>query len=94
MGTRVLATDQAKQTIQQFHALINGSLTESIRKLDQLGQQLSDPNTWDGPLAREFRGQVWPQARSANQKMLQELDRLRGEVQKITTDIMLAGGGQ
>jgi hypothetical protein len=93
MSTRVLATDQAKQTIQQFQSLINGPLAENVRKLEQLGQTLSDPNVWDGPLAREFRGQVWPQARSANQKMLEELNRLRGEIQKITTNIMLAGGG-
>ena len=93
MSTRVLATDQAKQTIQQFQALVNGSLADSVRKLEQLGQTLSDPNIWDGPLAREFRGTVWPEARRANQKMIEELNKLRVEVQKITTDIMLAGGG-
>jgi uncharacterized protein YukE len=94
MSTRVLATDQAKQTIQQFQSLVNGSLADSIRKLNQLGQTLSDPNVWDGPLAREFRGQVWPQANQANNKMLEELGKLRSEIQKITTNIMVAGGGQ
>jgi hypothetical protein len=92
MSTRVLSTEQAKQTIVQFQSLVNGPMAENIRKLEQLGQTLSDPNVWDGPLAREFRGQVWPQARSANQKMLEELNRLRTEVQKITNNIMLAGG--
>jgi uncharacterized protein YukE len=93
MPGRVLSTEQAKTSIQQVQAIINGGLAEQIDKLDKEGKTLSDPNVWDGPLAQQFRDQTWPETRSALEKAKQELDELRGQLQKISQNIMSAGGG-
>jgi uncharacterized protein YukE len=93
MAGRVLSTDQAKSSIQQVQSIITGGLTEQIERLDREGKTLSDPNVWDGPLAQQFRDQTWPETKSALEKAKQELDELRGQLQKISDNIMSAGGG-
>lgn len=93
MPGRVLATEQAKTSIQQVQAIINGGLTDEIAKLDQQGRTLSDPDVWDGPLAQQFRDQIWPETKAALDKAKQELDELRDQLDKISTNIMQAGGG-
>lgn len=91
--SRVLSTEQAKSAIQQLQAIINGGLTDQITQLDAQGKVLSDPNTWDGPLAEKFRGSTWPETRAALEKAKTELEELRGQLQQISTNIFSAGGG-
>jgi uncharacterized protein YukE len=91
-GTGV-STEQAKTSIQQVQAIINGGLSEQIAKLDGQGKMLSNPDVWDGPLAQMFRDQVWPETKSALDKVAQELDELRSQLQMIAHNIMQAGGG-
>lgn len=93
MPARVLSTDQAKTAIQQMQAIINGGLSEQIGKLDAQGKILSNADVWDGPLAQQFRDQVWPETKSALDKAKQELDELRDQLQRIAQNIMSAGGG-
>ncbi len=93
MAARVLSTDTAKAAITQLQAVITGGLSGEITKLDQQGRTLSDPEVWDGPLAQEFRDQTWPGVKSSLDKTQQELELLREQLQKITTNIMTAGGG-
>ena len=93
MAARVLSTEQAKTAIQQVQAIINGGLTEQIAKLDSQGKTLSNPDVWDGPLAQQFRDQTWPETKSALDKAKTELDELRDQLDKISADIMRAGGG-
>jgi hypothetical protein len=93
MTARVLSTDQAKTAIQQVQAIINGGLSEQIARLDAQGKLLSNPDVWDGPLAQRFRDQTWPETKSALDRAHQELDELRGQLQKIAANIMTAGGG-
>ena len=90
--SRVLSTDQAKTAITQIQAIISAGLTEQISKLDAQGKILSDPNVWDGQLAQTFRGDTWPQTRSALEKAKSELDQLRDQLQRIAQNIMQAGG--
>jgi uncharacterized protein YukE len=71
--------------------IINGGLTDQIRALNAEGQKLSDPNSWDGPLARQFRSD-WPDVHRKLVAMADELDRLRTRVQRINDDILRAGG--
>lgn len=92
MAGRVLSTDTAKQSIQKMQTLINGSLQESISSLDNLGQTLSDANVWDGRLAEQFRGDVWPSMKSALDQLQNHLDELRANIQQINENIMTAGG--
>ena len=93
MPARVLATEQAKTSIQQVQAIINGGLADEIAKLDQQGRTLSEPDVWDGPLAQQFRDQIWPETKAALDKAKQELDELRDQLDRISTNIMQAGGG-
>ena len=91
--SRVLSTDEAKEAIRQIQSIVNGGLTDQIQALDNQGQRLSAPDVWDGPLASQFRGQVWPETRNALEKAKAELEQLRANLQKIATDIFTAGGG-
>jgi uncharacterized protein YukE len=93
MAARVLSTEQAKSAIQQVQAIINGGLTEQISRLDGQGKILSNPDVWDGPLAQQFRDQTWPETKSALDRAHQELDQLREQLQRISQNIMTAGGG-
>ena len=90
--SRVLSTEQAKQAIQQMQSIINGGFTDQISQLDAQGRTLSDPNVWDGPLAERFRGSTWPETKSALDKAKTELEQLRDQLQRISTDIFSAGG--
>jgi uncharacterized protein YukE len=92
MSQRVVASAQAKQAATQMQQVLSGQLQDTLRRLDQLGTTLSQPNEWDGRLAQQFRSQEWPQVKSANQKMLQQLEQLQQSVQKIVQNIMQAGG--
>ncbi|ERF55004.1 hypothetical protein [Cutibacterium granulosum] len=92
--SRVLSTDEAKDSIRQIQSIINNGLTEQITALDQQGQVLSTPDVWDGPLAEQFRSQMWPETRSALEKAKAQLEELRSNLDKIATDIFTAGGGQ
>ncbi|MEA2242222.1 MAG: hypothetical protein QOI98_381 [Solirubrobacteraceae bacterium] len=93
MPGRVLSTEQAKTSIHQVQAIVNGGLAEQIAKLDSQGKMLSCPDVWDGPLAQTFRDQIWPETKSALEKVKQELDELRGQLERIAQNIMHAGGG-
>ncbi|UWX96421.1 pyrophosphorylase [Arthrobacter zhaoxinii] len=91
--SRVLSTEQAKSAINQVQSIINGGFTDQISALDAQGKILSDPNTWDGPLAAQFRGSTWPETKAALDKARQELEELRTQLQKISENIFSAGGG-
>jgi hypothetical protein len=90
---RILASDEAKTAIKQLQSIISGGFTDQITQLDSKGQVLSDPNVWDGPLASTFRSSTWPETKAALDKAKQELDELRGQLDKIAADIFSAGGG-
>ena len=91
--SRVLSTEEAKSAISQIQRIIQGGLNDQIQALDVQGQILSQPNVWDGPLAQQFRSETWPQTKSALDKVQQELEELRAQLEKISRDIFTAGGG-
>ena len=93
MSDRVLSSQAAKDAIQKIQSIINGGLTEQINALNNEGQQLSDPNNWDGPLASTSRNETWPHTHQSLQKASQDLTELNKQLQKIATDIFQAGGG-
>jgi uncharacterized protein YukE len=92
MAMRVLSTEAAKTAIVQVQAIVNGGLLDEIGKLDQQGRTLSNPEVWDGPLAQQFRDQTWPETKSALDRARLELDELRDQLQRISQNIMTAGG--
>jgi uncharacterized protein YukE len=89
---RVVSSDEARQAVTQMQSIINGGLSQEIRNLGTQGRILVDPHNWDGSLASQFRGEVWPQTETALNKVLTELEQLRQKISQINTDIMTAGG--
>jgi hypothetical protein len=90
--SRVLSTETAKQSIVQMQSIINGGLLDAINQLDREGQTLSQPEVWDGQLAAQFRGEVWPSSKSALDQVKVQLEELRLQLDKINVNIMTAGG--
>lgn len=90
--SRVLTTDEARSAIRQIQSIIGGGFTEQISRLDTQGRILSDANVWDGPLAAQFRGSVWPDTKSALDTAKNELEQLRVQLDRISQDIFAAGG--
>ncbi len=90
---RVLSTDQAASAIQQIQSILNSEFEGTISKLDSQGKVLADPQVWDGPLAGQFRGEVWPAVSKSLQDTKLRLDDLRARLDRIHQDIMQAGGG-
>lgn len=90
---RVLSTEEAKAAIGRLQSIIGGGFAEQISALDAQGRTLSDPNVWDGPLAQSFRNTTWPQTKTALDRARQELEELRGQLEKISVNIFTAGGG-
>jgi hypothetical protein len=88
----VKSSQQAVQAAQHIQTIINNDLQGAIAKLNQQAATLSDPNVFEGPLAQKFRNQVWPEAQKTLNQIKTDLERLRGEVQNITQEIMRAGG--
>ena len=87
----VKSTDLAHAEATKMLSIINSQMPTLISQLNSHGQQLSDPNNWDGPLAQRFRGEVWPQAKGDLDKMKTGLEQLQQQVQKILTNITNAG---
>jgi hypothetical protein len=92
MALRVLSTEAAKTAIVGVQSIVNGGLLDEIGKLDQQGRTLSNPEVWDGPLAQQFRDQTWPETKAALDRARVELDELRDQLQRISQNIMTAGG--
>ncbi len=88
---RVLSTEEARTSVTQMQAIINGGLLEQIQSLDAQGQRLSDPNVWDGQLAAQFRS-TWPETKRALENMRTQLEELRQQAEGINRNIMTAGG--
>ena len=92
MSDRVLSTDTAKQAINQLQTIINNGFNDQINQLNKQGETLSNRNNWDGPLANQFREDVWPQTHKALIQAKDELEKLQVNLQKISEEIFRAGG--
>ena len=93
VSDRVLSSQAAKDAITAMQNIINGGLQNEINNLNQQGNQLKDPNNWDGPLAERFRNDTWPGVENTLRNLTQELTDLREQLNQISTDIFQAGGG-
>lgn len=93
MSSRVLSSQEAEDAIKAIRTILDGPLTEQIDALAKHGQTLSQPDVWDGALARQFRSQ-WPETHSTLIKAKQAVEELRAEAERINQDIVSAGGGR
>ncbi|MGH3708598.1 MAG: WXG100 family type VII secretion target [Pseudonocardiaceae bacterium] len=88
---RVLATPEARSAVQRLKTLVSGDLLTMIRDLEKQGDTLADSNQWDGSLANQFRG-TWPGNKTTINNMRTDLEKLQQDVDRITQNIMAAGG--
>ncbi|MEA3058503.1 MAG: hypothetical protein QOF34_1318 [Sphingomonadales bacterium] len=91
MAVRVLAHPVAKERIVALRALLAGGFIENIQQLLANGDELANPEHWDGPRAIEFRG-MWPGLRSSLLDAHGHLTELGASIDSITSAIMSAGG--
>lgn len=92
MSGRVLASPEAQSAISRMQQILNSNFEGTISDLNNLGQELSDPSVWDGNLASDFRGNIWPSCHSALTNALSQLQELQTKLNTIQTNIMSAGG--
>lgn len=92
MSDRVLSTGQARDTVTQLQRAVSGDLVSQIKAITNMCQTLSDPNVWDGNLASQFRGDWWPQRRTALMNAQKALEELQQQADQINRNIMSAGG--
>ncbi|TMC08064.1 MAG: pyrophosphorylase [Chloroflexi bacterium] len=92
MGQRVLATEAAKQAATKMQALLTGDMTAQIKNVQTIGNQLCNPNAWDGPLAQRFRTGEWPGQSKALQSAVTTLETLSKQMETVVENILHAGG--
>jgi hypothetical protein len=93
MGGRVVADGEARSAAQRMQSIIDNEFQNTINALNQQAAILKDPNHFDGSLAQQFRGEVWPSAESTLNKVRGDLAELRSKVEQIVQQIIQAGGG-
>ena len=91
MSSIVKSTPEAIEAIARMRAVINGGLLDQLSLLNQEGGVLSDPNNWDGPLARRFTG-TWSSTHTHLMTTQQQLVELNAELDRIQQGIQAAGG--
>ena len=91
MTDRVLSTGEAKQAIGKLRTIIQSDFMATIREMSAQGRILSEPNNWDGQLARKFRT-TWAETEKALNKAQSDLEELRRNIETINRNIMEAGG--
>jgi uncharacterized protein YukE len=91
MSSIIKSTPQAIDAIARMRSVINGGLLDQLSLLNQEGGVLSDPNNWDGPLARQFTG-TWPGTHTQLLNTQRELVELNAELDRIQQGIQAAGG--
>lgn len=93
MSNEVKVTMVAVEANTRFKNVLSGSLLTEITNLEREGDTLSNPQNWDGQLARTFRNDLWPNLRDALRRTRQELENLQTQSAQIHKQIENAGGG-
>ncbi|MEJ7583386.1 MAG: hypothetical protein WKF43_04705 [Acidimicrobiales bacterium] len=91
MPGTVKATEQSIQCVSSMRTIIDDGLQTAVTNLIQQGQLLSDPNTFEGRHAGEFRS-TWPSVSNTLNTTVTQLGELRQRLELINQDIMAAGG--
>lgn len=91
MAQRTVTTPEAHQTARDMANLISGELSGTVSRLKEQGQALSDKQNWDGGLATQFSGTLWPGVETALQTMLTQLDELQVAIKSVNQGIAAAG---
>ena len=91
MAQRVLSTEEARTAIQQMQSILSTSFESNVQNLINVGNTLSQPDVWDGPVAARFRGD-WQRTSNSLNQALTALKELGQQISSINENIMQAGG--
>lgn len=92
--SRVVSSAEAESAANRMRSIIGSGLTGQVKELISQGKVLSEPENWDGVLARQFRGSTWPDVSKKLDQMLNDLEELRKTAEQIVRNIAEAGGGR
>jgi hypothetical protein len=87
---KVKSTQEAITTLTQMNSTIS-TLLQELTALGKTGDRLADPTVWTGGLAVQFEG-IWGTAKTSNQNLVTELQKLQKDVQGVAQGILRAGG--
>jgi uncharacterized protein YukE len=87
----VRSTPEAIAAVAGLGALVNGPLLAKFDDLRRHASVLTDPESWDGRAATDFRATVWPSYERALTDLHAQLGRLRTRLGEIQDDIQNAG---
>jgi uncharacterized protein YukE len=89
---RVTVDDVAHTASKTILNALNNQLPAAFKSLTTAGNDLINPQHWDGKAAADFRTNVWPKVQADLTKMQTSLADLQQAVDKILTNITVAGG--
>jgi hypothetical protein len=92
MAGRVVATDQAKAEITGLEGDFTQGIAELRAKFARRNSVLTNPMEWDGRHAQTYKAQVVPQVEGLLKKWDGDVKQLSVSINRILSDIMLAGG--
>jgi uncharacterized protein YukE len=76
----------------RMQTLLGSDITAQLRQLQTVGNTLTNPNAWDGPLAQRFRTAEWPQQNRSLQSTVTTLETLAKQMDTVVQNILHAGG--
>jgi uncharacterized protein YukE len=92
MGDWVSADGTAKQQATQLQSFINGELSSTLNRLNQLSNQLAQNQKFQGTYANQYRNDIVPPLHQSTKQMQDKLQQLAPELNRIIQRIMSAGG--
>lgn len=87
----VRSTPEAVAAVADLASIVNGPLVSHFDELRAIARTLTDPESWDGRAAVDFRTNVWPGYEQNLTHLHTQLDQLRTRLAEIQNDIQRAG---
>lgn len=92
MGDWVSADGTTRQQATQLQSFINGELSSTLNRLNQLSNQLAQNQKFQGTYANQYRNDIVPPLHQSTKQMQDKLQQLAPELNRIIQRIMSAGG--
>jgi uncharacterized protein YukE len=91
--TRVAGSDEARAKIQWLEQQFSQGISDLRGKFGQANTVLEDPQHFDGPAAMQYKTQAVPEIQNLLNQWDQQVQKLSQDLNKIISNIMVAGGG-
>ncbi|MCK9874670.1 hypothetical protein MXD61_12930 [Frankia sp. AgPm24] len=87
----VRSTPEAVAAVSDLASIVNGPLLGHFDELRSIARSLTDPESWDGRAATDFRTNIWPGYERTLTDLHAQLDQLRARLAEIQNEIQNAG---